>query len=160
MIRMQEREISPEKDEQLIRIQSAQLIELKHVGEKLREEIRSVRQSRDDNKHALELCEANKEESCMQLRAKVSLANAERVTMEHRLSNSITDIERKDASIRAAKHDIEQLTNQLDELRKHAHHVENKHTGEALEHTADLQLAKQHYESEVEELMRQLSQVE
>jgi hypothetical protein len=37
---MYDREISPEKDEQMIRAQNGQLNELKHIAEKLREEVR------------------------------------------------------------------------------------------------------------------------
>jgi hypothetical protein len=39
---MYDREISPEKDEQMIRAQNGQLNELKHIAEKLREEVRGL----------------------------------------------------------------------------------------------------------------------
>lgn len=159
MIRMQDREISPEKDEITIRTQSAQLSELKYISEKLKEEVRVMRQIKDDTAHALEQSESKKEEICIQLRAKATIAEADRLSMEHRLLNSVSEIERKEASLRSSKLEIEQLTYHSDELQKQLHDAEVRLARTTADYTSDVQGNKLHYESELQELEQQQSKV-
>jgi hypothetical protein len=88
-IKLQEREVSPEKDEQIIRVQKALLNESNHIAEKLREEVKHMRQLRDDATHTLEKAEFNREESSMQLRARAATSEADRLALEHRLLNTL-----------------------------------------------------------------------
>ena len=159
MMRMQDREMSPEKDEQTIRIQHAQLNELKHIVEKLKEEVRVMRQIKDDTVYALEQSEAKKEESCVQLRTRATIAEAERLAFEHRLQNAASEAERKDAALRAAKLETEQVTYQLHEVQKQFTDIESRLVGTSADYTSEMQSVKQHYEAELHELELQQTQV-
>ena len=159
MMRMQDREISPEKDEQTIRSQTAQINELKHVAEKLKEEVRVMRQMKDDTVYALEQSEAKKEENCALLRTRATIAEAERLALEHRLLNSASETERKEAALRSSKLEIEQLSYQLGEAKRQLNDTEMRLTSASADYTAEMLSIKQHYENDLHDLEQQQSQV-
>ena len=159
MMRMQDKEMSPEKDEQTIRMQSAQLNEYKHIAEKLKEEVRVMRQIKDDAVFALDQSEANREESCVQLRARANIAESDRLALEHRLLNSASEIERKETALRSTKLEVEQLTYQLDEAKRQLSEVEARLIRAAADNACESQSTKAQYDIEMQELEQQLSQV-
>ena len=89
-------EFLPERDEQLIRVQGAQISEMKHMIDRLREEAVTMRQMRDDAVHAMEQSEARREETSILLRTRVSTAEAERLALEHRVAASLADNDRRE----------------------------------------------------------------
>ena len=159
MMRMQDKEMSPEKDEQTIRIQNAQLNEYKHIAEKLKEEVRVMRQIKDDTMFALEQSEANKEESCIQLRARATIAETERIALEHRIMNYASEVERKETALRSSKLETEQLTHQLDEAKRQLSEVEARLIRSSADSACESQSTKQQYETEIQELEQQQSLV-
>lgn len=159
MMRMQDKEMSPEKDEQTIRMQSAQLNEYKHIAEKLKEEVRVMRQIKDDTVFALDQSEANREESCVQLRARATIAESDRLALEHKLINSSSEIERKETALRSTKLEVEQLTYQLDEAKRQLTEVEARLVRSSADYACESQSTKAQYDTEMQELEQQLSQV-
>ena len=159
MMRMQDKEMSPEKDEQTIRMQSAQLNEYKHIAEKLKEEVRVMRQIKDDTVFALDQSEANREESCVQLRARATIAESDRLALEHKLINSSSEIERKETALRSTKLEVEQLTYQLDEAKRQLTEVEARLVRSSADYACESQSIKAQHDTEMQELEQQLSQV-
>ena len=159
MMRMQDKEMSPEKDEQTIRMQSAQLNEYKHIAEKLKEEVRVMRQIKDDTVFALDQSEANREESCVQLRARATIAESDRLALEHKLINSSSEIERKETALRSTKLEVEQLTYQLDEAKRQLTEVEARLVRSSADYACESQGIKAQHDTEMQELEQQLSQV-
>lgn len=80
----------------MIRVQGAQISEMKHMLDRLREEAVTMRQMRDDAVHAMEQSEARREETSILLRARVSTAEAERLALEHRVAASLADNDRRE----------------------------------------------------------------
>ena len=159
MMRMQDKEMSPEKDEQTIRMQSAQLNEYKHIAEKLKEEVRVMRQIKDDTVFALDQSEANREESCVQLRARATIAESDRLALEHKLINSSSEIERKETALRSTKLEVEQLTYQLDEAKRQLTELEARLVRSTADYACESQSTKAQHDTEMQELEQQLSQV-
>ena len=159
MMRMQDKEMSPEKDEQTIRMQSAQLNEFKHIAEKLKEEVRVMRQIKDDTVFALDQSEANREESCVQLRARATIAESDRLALEHKLINSSSEIERKETALRSTKLEVEQLTYQLDEAKRQLTELEARLVRSTADYACESQSTKAQHDTEMQELEQQLSQV-
>mmetsp|Transcript_26153 Transcript_26153/g.24991 ORF Transcript_26153/g.24991 Transcript_26153/m.24991 type:complete len:609 (-) Transcript_26153:112-1938(-) len=160
MTKMYEREISPEKDEQMIRAQNAQLNELKHIAEKLREEVRVIRLSKDDLFHTLEQLEASKEESLLQLRVRVATADSDRLAAEHRLVNLTNEQERKESTFRTVKHEGEQLSYHIEELKKQLYEADVRFASQATDHSIDIQGLKQHSETDIQDLEIQVAQLQ
>ena len=159
IIKLQDKEFTPEKDEQVIRLQSAQINELKHLVEKLREETKAMRVMRDDAVLTLEQMEAKKEEAFVHLRSRVATAEAERQALDHRLTNYLTDIEKKDTSLRSLKYEEEQLKILIDTLKCQVVDLESKLTAEVLDHTNEVQDIKQRSEIDRVELEQQVAQL-
>jgi hypothetical protein len=157
IIKLQEREFLPERDEQMMRMQEAQLSEMKHLIDRLREEAVTMRQMRDDAVHAMEQSEARREETSIHLRARVATAESERLALEHRVAAVLTDADRRETALRVARHDEEQMSIQLDVARRHLSDLESKLANEIVEHTSELQDLKQRSEADRLELEQQLS---
>jgi chromosome segregation ATPase len=159
MMRLQDREMSPEKDEQTIRAQNAQLNELKHIAEKLREDVRVMRQLRDDAVQSLQQTESKKEEICVHLRTRATIAEADRLALEQRLAHSTSEAERKDSALRTSKLETEQISLQLNEVKRQLNEVELRFTTATADFASESQNMKQHYETEIAELEQVLTQV-
>ena len=159
MMRLQDREISPEKDEQTIRAQGAQINELRHIGEKLKEDVRSMRQIKDDAVYSLQQSEARIEEVYVQLRARAAIAEADKAAIEHRLDHATAEGERKDATIRSVKLEVEQLTYNFNDVKRQLTEVESKLATANIDYTSDIQNTKDGYDVELLEFERIRSQV-
>ena len=159
MMRLQDREISPEKDEQTIRAQGAQINELRHIGEKLKEDVRSMRQIKDDAVYSLQQSEARIEEVYVQLRARAAIAEAEKAAIEHRLDHATAEGERKDATIRSVKLEAEQLNYNFNDVKRQSSEVESKLATANIDYTSDIQNMKDGYDVELLEFERIRSQV-
>ena len=159
MMKLQNREYSPDKDEQTLRAQFAQINEMKHVTEKLKEDLRVMRQLKDDTSNSLHLAESRKEENCVQLRARVTIAESERLALESRLSHMTNEAERRDSSLRATKLESEQIGQQLIEVKRQLADVQMQLTSASSDYASEMQSLKQHYEAEIEQLEQAQSQV-
>jgi predicted nucleic acid-binding Zn-ribbon protein len=159
IMRLQDREMSPEKDEQTIRAQGAQINELRHIGEKLKEDVRSMRQIKDDAVYSLQQSEARIEEVYVQLRARAAIAEAEKLAIEHRLDHATAEGERKDAVIRSVRLEAEQMTYNFNDAKRQLSEVEAKLSSANIDYTSDIQNMKDSYDVELLEFERIRTQV-
>ena len=157
IIKLQEREFLPERDEQTMRMQEAQLSELKHIVDRVREEAVTMRQMRDDAVHAMEQSEARREETSIHLRARVATADSERLALEHRLAAVLADADRREGALRVARHNEEQMSIQLEVAKRHLTDLESKLASEIVEHTSEVQDLKQRAETDRQDLEQQVS---
>jgi chromosome segregation ATPase len=98
--------------------------ELTHLVELLREEAKSARQERDEVVLSMEQCKLSHDEACVQHRLKLATLQSERGVISDQHVRDLNEIERKDASIRASKQTIEDLTARLELAQKQASDAE------------------------------------
>jgi len=102
IVKLRDAELEPSKDEKL-RAGRAQIAELTHLIELLREEAKTIRQERDEALFSLEQSKSSHEETVVHLKSRLAVAEAERVGMEEKLNHALVDEDRKDASIRSLR---------------------------------------------------------
>lgn len=117
--KLKEVEFIPSKDDKL-RSQRANVVELTHLTELLREEVQSTLQERDEALFSIERMKSIHEESMVQIKARLAAADAEKKAWEENNHRILAENERKDALIRSLKQNIDSLTQQLSEAVRRA----------------------------------------
>lgn len=111
--KLKEQEFAPHKDEKA-KVSRAQLAELQHLVELLREESKAAKAERDEAVYALEQCKSCHEEAVIHLKARLALAESDRSSMEEQKSHLSMENERKDGVIRSSRQTIDDLTSRLE----------------------------------------------
>lgn len=123
--KLQDREYMPEKDEQ-IRSQKLKLHELQIMVEAVREEIKVVRNERDVALFSVEELRCKSEEALSRLKLRSAQAEADKLAMEQKMSVFQLDNDRKESLSRILKQSVDDLTAELEHLRKQVHEVESR----------------------------------
>ena len=117
ILKLQESSHSPDKDEQL-RQRTMKIYELQRMHEEAREEARVLAIDKENLSASLAQVRIKTDEAVERLRDKALFAEATRVGAEERLSHAVTEGDRKDAIMRAARQAQEEMSTQLDHARR------------------------------------------
>lgn len=145
--KLKEQELVPQKDEKA-RGSRAQLAELQHMVELLREESKTTKAERDEAMYALEQCKSSHEEVIIHLKSRLALAESDKNAIEEQKAHLSVESERKDGVIRTSRQSIEDLTSRLDQALKQVGEAEKQLCGAREEHGKYLDVLQASMETE------------
>lgn len=109
---LQLKEYQPEKDEKL-RAERVRNHELEGLLKSVQNELHDLRKERDSASHNAEMARSRHEESFLELRNKLTLAESDRQALESRLSTSQNSLNAAEAQLRSRRQNSEDMERQL-----------------------------------------------
>lgn len=117
ILKLQESSNSSDKDEQL-RQKTMKIYELQRMHDEAREEARVLANDKETLSASLAQVRIKTDEAVERLRDKALVAEAAKQGAEERLSHAVTEGDRKDTIMRAARQAQEEMSTQLDHARR------------------------------------------
>jgi predicted nucleic acid-binding Zn-ribbon protein len=113
IVKLKDLELAPARDEKQ-RATRAQISELAHTAELLREEVRTTKTERDEALFQVEQNKSSHEEALVHLKSKLAVAEAARSAAEEQRDHLTSESEKKVASYRTSRQDVLDLTARLE----------------------------------------------
>ncbi|KAJ1418633.1 hypothetical protein B484DRAFT_433928, partial [Ochromonadaceae sp. CCMP2298] len=151
IVRLRDAELEPTKDDKL-RSQRAQVAELTHLVELLREEAKSIRSERDEAIFSLESCKSSHQEVLVHLKGQLAVALAERDAMDEKTGHLVADAGRKEALLRSARQSAEEAVARLEACQKSMSDLEKSSAAARDDYSRERQEASAAFEAERAEL--------
>ena len=153
--RLQEASRNLEKDEQL-RAKTMKVHELQRMLDLTKEECRALTAERETLAASLGAVRLKTDEAVERLRDKAIMAEAGKAGAEERLSHTVSECDRKDALMRAARQAQEEVATQLDHTRRLLSAAEAQNLSLRAEHSREVEDMAHAFQSERTALLEQL----
>ena len=155
IFKLQEASHSIEKDEK-IRAKTMKVHELQRMLDQTKEECRSLTAERETLASSLGAVRVRTDEAVERLRDKAIVAEASKAGAEERLGHTVSECDRKDALMRAARQAQEEMATQLDHTRRLVQSLEAQCLSLRAEHSREVEDITQAFQAERVGLLEQL----